>query len=99
MLKGADLDHLELVPGFSVAGVGLRFTKASGPLLELGSIALDGIAVHVYAEAGPHGVGGGAKVQLDGLAVAPGGGNGSGVANNIMNDVGTASANNRPRNR
>lgn len=96
VLKGPDVDHLDLVPGFSVGGVGLRFTNPSGPLLELGSIALDGIAVHVYAEAGPLGVGGGAKVQLDGLAVAPGGGSGSGVANNIMNDVGTASANNRP---
>ncbi|HEY4314409.1 MAG TPA: DUF6603 domain-containing protein [Actinomycetes bacterium] len=96
VLKGPDVDHLDLVPGFSIGGVGLRFTKASGPLLELGSIALDGIAFHVYAEAGPQGVGGGAKIQLDGLAVAPGGGQGSGVANNIMNDVGSASANNRP---
>ena len=96
VLKGPDIDSLELVPGFAIAGIGMRFTKASGPLLELGSIALDGIAFYVYAEAGPLGVGGGAKIQLAGLAVAPGGGGGNGVANNIMNDVGSASANNRP---
>jgi len=95
VLKGADIDHLDLVPGFAIAGIGMRFTKTSGPLLELGSIALDGIAFHVYAEADSLGVGGGANIELVGLAVAPGG-SGSGVANNIMNDVGSASANNRP---
>lgn len=96
VLEGPDADHLDLVPGFSVAGVGLRFRKQSGPLLELGSISLDGISFLVYAEAGPAGAGGGAKIQLDGLAVAPGGGGGNGVANKIMNDVGSASASNRP---
>lgn len=95
-LKGPDADHLNLVLGFSVSGVGMRFRKQSGPLLELGSISLDGISFLVYAEAGPAGAGGGAKIQLDGLAVAPGGGGDTGVANKIMNDVGSASASNRP---
>ena len=44
-----------------VGGVGLRFTKASGPLLSLGAIALDGFAVRVYAECDAAGVGGGAR--------------------------------------
>ncbi len=73
VLAGPDVDHLTISPAFTVAGVGVRFTKPAGPLLELGSIALDGIAVHVYAEASPAGIGGGAQLQLVGLAVAPGG--------------------------
>lgn len=96
VLAGPDADHLAISPAFLVAGLGMRFTKSAGPLLELGSIALDGIAVHVYAEANPAGVGGGANLELVGLAVAPGGGQGTGVANKIMNDVGSSSANNRP---
>ena len=71
VLEGTDVDHLRISPAFSVAGLGVRFTKPAGPLLELGSIALDGIAVHVYAEANPAGIGGGAQLQLVGLAVAP----------------------------
>ena len=96
VLAGPDADHLDISPAFLVAGIGMRFTKPAGPLLELGSIALDGIAVHVYAEANPVGIGGGANLELVGLAVAPGGGQGTGVANKIMNDVGSSSANNRP---
>ena len=95
VLEGT-IDDLDLVPGFSIMGIGLRFTNSSGPLLDLGSIQLDGIAFHVYAEATGLGVGGGANLELIGLGIAPGGGGDNGVANNIMNDVGSSSANNRP---
>ncbi|WP_426560702.1 DUF6603 domain-containing protein [Angustibacter sp. McL0619] len=96
LLKGPDPAHLELVPGFVVGGIGMRFRKPSGPLLQLGSIAVDGIRFSVYAECDALGVGGGAKIQLDGFALAPGGAGSNPMASNIMKDVGSASANNRP---
>ena len=96
VVKGTGVDDLEISPAFTVAGVGVRITKPAGPLLELGSIALDGIGLSIYAAVNPDGVGGGAQIELVGLAVAPGGGGDNGVANNIMNDVGSASQNNRP---
>ena len=97
VLRGATPTTLVPEFGFSIAGLGVRFTKTSGPLLELGAIALDGLAVHVYGEASAVGVGGGARIQLSGLAVAPGGGGGgNGMANSLVNDAGSAGANNRP---
>ena len=95
-LAGKDVDHLTVEPGFAIAGIGVHFTKSSGPLLDLGSIALDGIALHIYAEVDRAGQGGGVHVKLDGLAFSPGGGAGGGVASNIMNDVGKSSSSNRP---
>ena len=96
VLEGTGVDDLVLSPAFTVAGVGVRITKPAGPLLELGSIALDGIGLSLYAAVNPDGVGGGAQIELVGLAVAPGGDGDNGVANSIMNDVGSASQNNRP---
>ena len=61
------ITDLDLAPGFSIMGIGLRFTKPAGPLLDLGAIQLDGIAFHVYAEATGLGVGGGANLELVGL--------------------------------
>ncbi|MDF1505625.1 DUF6603 domain-containing protein, partial [Roseisolibacter sp. H3M3-2] len=85
------------VPGVKVGGVGLRFRKSSGPLLDLGGVSLDAIAVHVYGEASPAGVGGGVQLELAGLAVAPAGSGGSNaVANGILSDAGSAGQANRP---
>ncbi len=87
----------DLQPGISVAGLGVRFTKTSGPLLSVGPLALEGVAVRVYAEATVAGTGGGAQVELIGLAIAPAGGGGSNaVANGIMNDAGRSSPAQRP---
>ena len=72
VVKGTGVDDLEISPAFTVAGVGVRITKPAGPLLELGSIALDGIGLSIYAAVSPEGVGGGAQIELVGLAVAPG---------------------------
>ncbi|MEO7421051.1 MAG: DUF6603 domain-containing protein [Ornithinibacter sp.] len=96
VVKGTGVDDLQISPAFTVAGVGVRITKPAGPLLELGSIALDGIGLSIYAAVNSDGVGGGSQIELVGLAVAPGGGGDNGVANTIMNDVGSASQNNRP---
>ncbi|MEX2282228.1 MAG: DUF6603 domain-containing protein [Gemmatimonadota bacterium] len=86
-----------IVPGVLIEGIGLRFSKTSGPLLELGPISLDAIAVHVYGEAAPAGIGGGVHLQLDGFAIAPGGGGGdNAVANGIMNDARASGTANRP---
>ncbi len=87
----------ELTPAIEVAGVGLRFTKASGPLLDLGAATIDAIAVHLYGEALIGGAGYGMHVELGGLAISPGGAGGSNaVANSIMNDAGATGAANRP---
>lgn len=91
VLRGT-VDSLDLVPGITVAGLGVRFRKTSGPLLNLGAISLDAIAVHLYGQATAAGVGGGARLQLDGLAVAPGGGGTNGVANALMNDAGASAS-------
>lgn len=75
--------------GFSLAGLGVRVGKNSGPLLNLGIMSIDAIAVHVYGEAVPAGLGGGVQVQLDGLAIVPSAAGGdNAVANNIMSDAG-----------
>src|SRR5262249_54475385 len=97
VLKGPSSTDLDIDFGFSIAGLGLRFTKAAGPLLDLGAISLDGIAFHLYGEASGSGVGGGARLQLSGLAVAPGGGsNQTPMAAGLVNDAGAAGQNNRP---
>ena len=87
---------LELKPGFTIGGVGLRFTKTGGPLLNLGPVGLDGIAVHVFAEMSSLGVGGGVQLELAGLAIAPAGGGGNPVAGGILKDAARGGANNRP---
>ena len=87
---------LELAPGFTIGGIGLRFTKSGGPLLSLGPVALDGIAVHFLAEMSSAGIGGGVQLELAGLAIAPAGGGGNPVAGGILNDAARGGANNRP---
>ena len=91
-----DVVTLALSPGFTIGGVGLRFSKSSGPLLELGPIALDSIAVHVFAEMSSLGVGGGVQLELGGLAIAPAGGGGNPVAGGILGDAARGSRSNRP---
>ncbi len=86
-----------LEPGVSVAGLGLRFTNVAGPLLELGPVSLDAIAFRVYAEARATGVGGGAQLELAGLAFAPTGGSGTNaVAESILSDAAESSPSARP---
>jgi hypothetical protein len=94
---GGGLPTFAFRPAVSIAGLGLRFSKTSGPLLDLGGVSLDAIAVHVYGEASPAGVGGGVQLELAGFAVAPSGAGGSNaVANGILNDASAAGQSNRP---
>jgi hypothetical protein len=93
VLAGTSAATLQIAPAVTVAGLGLRFTNPSGPLLSLGPVSLDGVAVQVYAEASQAGVGGGVDLQLTGLSFAPSGGAGdNGVANGIMADAGKQSS-------
>ena len=90
-------DALVLLPGVLVAGLGVRVGGTSRPLLDLGALAIDAIEVDVYGEATATGVGGGARIKLDGLAVAPGGqGQANPMAGSIMADVGASSGTHRP---
>ncbi|GLC24866.1 DUF6603 domain-containing protein [Roseisolibacter agri] len=85
------------VPAVQIGGIGLRFSKQSGPLLDLGGVSLDAIAVHVYGEAAPAGVGAGVQLELAGFAISPAGAGGSNaVANGILDEAGGASPANRP---
>jgi len=87
---------LELVPGFTVGGVGLVFSKMGGPLLNLGPISLDGIGVYLFGEVSSAGIGAGVQVELSGLAIAPSGAGGNPVAGGILSDAAEGGANNRP---
>ena len=97
VLAGRDSDNLVIEPSVSVVGLGVRFTKPTGPLLSLDGLSLDGIAVHLYGEANRTGVGGGINLELAGFAVSPGGAGGDNtVANGIMNDAGQTGPSSRP---
>ncbi len=97
-VRNGDEYEFELEPGVTVAGVGLRFTNEAGPLLDLGIMSLDGIALHLYGEAVAAGIGGGVQLELAGFSFAPSAGGGTNaVANGIMNDAGEqASPSSRP---
>ena len=96
LLEGTQ-DGLDLVPGIEVAGLGLRFSGAAQPLVQLDALSIDAIEVNVFAEATTSGVGGGARLKLDGLAVAPAAKGGSNaVANNLLKDSGSSGQAARP---
>ncbi len=97
VLSGRTPATLTIVPAVAVVGIGVRFSKSGGPLLSLGGLSLDSIAVHVYGEAGVSGVGGGVNLELAGFAVSPGGAGGdNAIANGIMNDAGQSAPSSRP---
>jgi hypothetical protein len=87
-VRDGDEFTFEFEPGVTVAGVGLRFTNPAGPLLDLGVLSLDGIALHIYAEALTTGLGGGAQLELAGFSFAPSGNGDNPVASGIMSDAG-----------
>lgn len=97
LLRGSRTS-LQFAPGVIIAGIGVRVSKSTGPLIDLGGVAIDAIAVHTYGEATSDGeVGGGVELQLDGFAFSPAAGGGdNAVANSIMNDAGSTGAANRP---
>jgi len=71
---------VEFQPGLTVGGIGLRFAKTSGPLLDAG-VTIEDVAFHVYADievsgAGDVALSGGARLELGGLSVGLGGASG-----------------------
>ena len=90
--------NFNLNASVALAGLGVRVAKTAGPLLDLGIMAIDAIAVHVYGEAAPAAIGAGVHLQLDGLAFIPSAASGdNAVANNIMSDAAdSASPSTRP---
>jgi large repetitive protein len=69
---------IEPAPGVVVGGVGTRFSRSSGPLLDTGitidSVSLLGFGLVSARPTGGVDLGGGARVEIAGLGVALGGG-------------------------
>jgi len=81
-------DNFEFDASVTLAGLGVRVSKQAGPLLNLGAMVIDAIAVHTYGSVGASDLGGGVQVRLDGLAFSPSAGGGdNAVANNLMSDA------------
>lgn len=79
---------VEFAPGLVVGGLGVRFSRASGPLLDAG-ITVDALSLLGFGlvQSGGTGVqlGGGARVEIEGIGVPLGGGDGSNpVAEGLM---------------
>jgi hypothetical protein len=82
--------------GLTIRGVGLRFGRASGPLLDT-VVGTDSIALHSFFAMDTSGVtGGGGQLELTGFRIGLGGGGGTNqVAQGIMQD--SASGGHPPR--
>lgn len=85
--------------GLQVYGVGFRIARTSGQLLEVGSVSLASIGLHLYGEVGlGNGLGGGLQLQLSDLAVGTAGaGGGNQVAKGVMKDAGSGDTKLAPR--
>ncbi len=86
----ADPTDFSFGPRIIARGLGIRVGQQSGPLLELGGLGIDAIALHLYGESNPSGAGVGAQLRLEGLAFTPAGGGDNQVASGIMNDAAAA---------
>ena len=96
VLEGTE-DSLEIVPGVEVAGIGLRFSGAAKPIIDLGGLSIDAIEVNLYGEATRAGYGGGVRLKLDGMSIAPAAKGGTNaVANSLTTDIGKGSGSSRP---
>ena len=90
-----DVGGVDLVfaPGIEVNGIGLRVSKASGPLVEIGPVTLGSVAVHAFGKIVlGQDLAGGVQLQLSDLAVGLAGAQGgNAVASGIMKDSGSGS--------
>jgi hypothetical protein len=77
-------------PGLAVNGIGLRISKSSGPLLDVG-VTLGSIACHLFGKVEASGaLSGGVQVQLSDLAVGVAGAQGGNpIAQGLMKDAGS----------
>ena len=82
-------------PAVTVAGLGIRVGRQSGPLLDLG-LTLESVAVHAFAAVSASETSGGVQLQLSNLAVAVSGATGgNAIASGILAD--SASAGQKPK--
>ena len=87
-----DIAALRFEPSLTVAGIGIRIGRSSGPLLD-SVITLGSIAVHFFADVAASQLSGGVQLQLSGLAVGASGaaGGDNAVAQGLMGDTGSGS--------
>ena len=84
-------------PSLTISGVGLRISKASGPLLDVG-VTLDSIALHAFASLGATHRAGGVQLQFSNLAISPGGASGGNpIAQGILADTGSPTQKPQPK--
>ena len=85
------LDTAGAVPAFAPSlacnGVGIRFSRSTGPLLEAG-VSLGSLALHLFGRIAAGQLGAGAQLQLSDLAVAAGGAEGGNpIAQGLLADA------------
>jgi hypothetical protein len=86
---GAGAGAITFAPGVSVNGLGLRFGKNDGPLLDIAGLTLGSIALHLFGRIGDLPPAGGAEIQLSDLGCGVGGASGGNpVAQGVVGDSG-----------
>src|SRR5690606_30762198 len=76
-------------PSIAVNGVGLRISRSSGPLLDIG-VTLGSIALHLFGRVSAGELAGGVQVQLSDLAAGvTNASGGNPIAQGMMADAGT----------
>ncbi|WP_460458409.1 DUF6603 domain-containing protein, partial [Angustibacter peucedani] len=94
---------IAFAPGLVVGGVGVKFSRGSGPLLDsvvtIDAVSLLGFGVVRAGTSGGVDLGGGARVELAGLAIPLGGASGgdNAVAQGVMPSGGSGSDGPKPR--
>ena len=90
---GPGAGQFAFAPSFSLNGVGLRFGKESGPILDVGGVTLGSIALHLFGRVGSLPLAGGVELQFSDLAVGVGGASGGNpVAQGVLSDSGQGSS-------
>lgn len=62
-----DVGALEFTPSLAVSGVGVRVSRSSGPLLDIG-VTLGSVALHLFGSISESELSGGVQIQLSDLA-------------------------------
>ncbi len=83
-----DASSLAFAPSVTVNGIGLRVSRKSGPLLDVG-VTLGSVAVHLFGAVRPGLLSGGVQLQLSDLAVGVSGAKGGNpIGQGLMADAG-----------
>ena len=83
-----DASSLAFAPSVTANGIGLRVSRKSGPLLDIG-VTLGSVAVHLFGAVRPGLLSGGVQLQLSDLAVGVSGAKGGNpIAQGLMADAG-----------